>query len=196
MNLYFKPYPCCRWAHPAIDACIGIMREQGITWQEIEHVTVKTFKRATLLSKIEPKTADEAQYNIAYPVAASIVYGDFGIDRVMDGAFSDADVLGMMKRLSFEVDADLDAKFPEKRICRAEITLKNGEKFVSADCEPRGEAHEKIDTGWLVDKFYRITAPIISKEAADRTLGLILGNVETPVRKIVDTVNDGLFRKI
>ena len=189
MDLYFKPYPCCRWAHPAIDACISLMRERGITCEEIEHVTIKTFKRATLLSKIEPKTADEAQYNIAYPVAASLVYGGFGIDRVAEKSLRDKKTLAMMKRLSFEVDEALDAKFPAKRICRAEITLKNGKTYISGECEPRGEAHENIGIDWLSDKFRRITAPVLTKEAQNLAIELITKEEDMPIRELVDRIN-------
>ncbi len=195
-NLYFKPYPCCRWAHPAIDAVTETMRENNLGYDMIERVVIKTFKRATLLSKIEPKNADEAQYNIAYPVASAIVYGDFGIDRVMKDAFSDRAVLDMMKRLSFEVDEKIDSAFPKRRICRAEIYTKDGGVFVSADCEPRGEASENIDIPWLVDKFYRISAPVISREAAEAIVALISGDENISVRKIVDFTNEAVKEKV
>lgn len=189
MGLYFKPYPCCRWGHPAIDACVDTMKKNGITHADVERVVIKTFKRATLLSKIEPKTADEAQYNIAYPVASSIVYGDFGIDRVLNENLSDPTVLEMMKRLSFEVDEELDSKFPAKRICRAEIYTKDGKVYTSPNCEPRGEACENIGVDWLVEKFYRITKPVISRELQEKLVALITGDVNIPIRKIVDTAN-------
>ena len=189
MGLYFKPYPCCRWGHPAIDACVDTMKKNGIIHTDVERVVIKTFKRATLLSKIEPKTADEAQYNIAYPVASSIVYGDFGIDRVLNENLSDPTVLEMMKRLSFEVDEELDSKFPAKRICRAEIYTKDGKVYTSPNCEPRGEACENIGVDWLVEKFYRITKPVISRELQEKLVALITGDVNIPIRKIVDTAN-------
>ena len=189
MGLYFKPYPCCRWGHPAIDACVDTMKKNGITHTDVEKVIIKTFKRATLLSKIEPKTADEAQYNIAYPVASSIVYGDFGIDRVLNENLSDPTVLAMMKRLAFEVDEELDSKFPAKRICRAEIYTKDGKVYTSPNCEPRGEAYENIGVDWLVEKFYRITKPVISRELQEKLVSLITGDVNVPIRKIVDAAN-------
>lgn len=189
MELYFKPYPCCRWAHPAIDACAGLMKKHGISYKDVSRVTIKTFKRATMLSKIEPKTADEAQYNIAYPVAASIVYGDFGIDRVADDALSDEKTLSMMKKLYFEVDEALDAKFPKKRICRAEILTKDGKTYISDECEPRGEAHEGIGVDWLSDKFRRITAPVLKKEAQELAIELISRDEDMPIRELVDRIN-------
>ena len=195
MNLYFKPYPCCRWAHPAIDAVVEVMKENSISADMIDRIVIKTFERATLLSKIEPKTADEAQYNIAYPTAAAAVYGDFGIERVMIENLGDKRVLDMMKKLSFEVDEALDAEFPKKRICRAEIYTSDGKSYVSRNCEPRGEAHEKIDTGWLSDKFYRITSPVISRESQKELLSLILGDENVPVREIVDAANAAIIEK-
>ena len=195
LDLYFKPYPCCRWAHPAIDACLQLMNENSLSHKDIEKVVIKTFKRATMLSKIEPKTADEAQYNIAYPVAASLVRGGFGIEEVWEESLGDSEILSMMKRLSFEVDDKLDAQFPAKRFCRAEITVKDGKTYISEDCEPRGEAHEKISYSWLCDKFYRITSPVIERECQEKITQLVRED-KLSIRELVDFVNDKKYWKI
>jgi len=189
MDLYFKPYTCCRWAHPAIDACVGLMKENNITYNDIESATIKTFHRATLLSKIVPKTADEAQYNIAYPVAASLVYGDFGLAQVREENLGDPKVVEMMGKLRFEVDDKLDAQFPAKRICRAEIITKDGRKLISPECEPRGEAHENISVDWLCDKFRRITGPVLTSDCQERVLEMICSDKDIPVHTIVDEIN-------
>lgn len=192
MDLYFKPYPCCRWAHPAIDACIELIKKHNISTSEIKKVTIHTFRRATMLSKIVPQTADEAQYNIAYPVASAIIYGDFGFTQVLEENLNDTAVIDMMNRLEFKVDESLDARFPAERICRAEIETKDGKHFISSECEPRGEAKENIGIDWLSDKFYRITGPVLSKDAQDTLLELITQNGDLPIREIVDTTNKKL----
>ena len=195
MDLYFKPYPCCRWAHPAIDACITLMRDNDITADDIKSVTIHTFKRATLLSKIVPQTADEAQYNIAYPVASAIVYGDFGLTQVLEENLNNDKVIDMMRRLSFNVDDDLDARFPQERICRAEIITKDGKRYLSDECEPRGEAKENISVDWLCDKFNRITAPVLTSDGQEKLLRLITENDDLPIRTIVDTANQTEYYK-
>ena len=189
MDLYFKPYPCCRWAHPAIDACTGLMKEHCISYEDIASVTIHTFKRATMLSKIVPQTADEAQYNIAWPVAASLVYGDFGMEQVREDNLGEPRVVEMMEKLHFAVDEALDARFPAERICKAEIVTKDGRKFVSDECQPRGEAKENISVDWLCDKFRRITAPVMATEGQEALLALLTGEEDLPIRQIVDTAN-------
>jgi 2-methylcitrate dehydratase PrpD len=190
MNLYFKPYTCCRWGHPAIDSCLEVMRNKEISHKDIKQVTIYTFKRATMLSKIIPKTADEAQYNIAYPVAAAIVTGDFGFRQITAEAFENPEILSMMNKLSFKVDPKLDEQFPQRRICRAEIVTNNGDKYISSECEPRGEANENIGIDWISQKFKRITEPVIQEEFQDYILGLLKGNLDISVRSIVDEINN------
>ena len=189
MNLYFKPYTCCRWAHPAIDACIGLMQQHQLTAQDIAHVTIRTFHRATLLSKIVPKAVDEAQYNIAYPIAAALVYGDFGYAQVRQESLGDPKVVAMMEKLSFAVDEKFDAQFPARRICQAEIITADGRTFLSDECEPRGEACENIGLDWLIAKFRRIAGPVFTAEGQDAFLRLVTAEEDLPIRQIVDTVN-------
>ena len=88
-----------------------------------------------------------------------------------------------------EVDGELDEKFPARRICRAVIYTKDGRAYESPNCEPRGEACENIGVDWLIEKFYRITAPVISRELQEKLVSLITGDINVHVRKIVDTAN-------
>ena len=194
MSLYFKPYPCCRWAHPAIDACIQTMKENHILHSDIEKIVIHTFHRATLLSKIEPKSADDAQYNIAYPVATAIVHGDFSVAHITESSFADRAVLAMMKKLHFVTDEDIERAFPQKRICRAEIFTKNGQAFVSRDHEPDGEARDNIGIDWLTKKFHRIAGCALEETDRNIILSFILGNENASVRTLIDTTN-GLLLK-
>ena len=189
MNLYFKPYPCCRWAHPAIDAIKYLMSENKITSDNVERVEIETFERATMLSKIVPKTSDEAQYNIAYPVAATIVHGDFGMKEVSEEGLSDPKVIEMMGKLVFSCDDSLTKQFPAKRICRAIMTLKDGRVLRSPDFEPTGEAKDGVDFEWLKDKFYRITAPVIDKSCQDYIVNALRDEKPIRVRTLIDELN-------
>ena len=195
MQLYFKPYTCCRWAHPVIDACIGLLERHSLQPEQIAHVTVKTFHRATLLSKIVPKTVDEAQYNIAYPVAAALIYKDFGYAQVRQESLGDPKVVSMMEKLSFETDPKLDAQFPARRICRVQIETTDGRTFLSEECEPRGEASENIGFDWLADKFRRITEAVLESEAQEKLIAQIAAEEDMPLRAIIDSVNLPAYRK-
>ena len=195
MNLYFKPYTCCRWGHPAIDACIEVLDKYNLNYTDIKKVTIRTFHRATLLSKIVPKAVDEAQYNIAYPVAASLIYKDFGFAQVRKEALGDPKVVEMMDKLFFETDEEFDKQFPARRICKAVIETSDGKIYESSECEPRGEAKENIGFDWLADKFRRITGPVFTSEGQETLLKMIADDDDLSIRQIVDTANKQDFWK-
>jgi len=192
MKLYFKPYTCCRWAHPAIDSCLGVMRNEGISYNEIKEVIIYTFKRATMLSKIIPKTADEAQYNIAYPVAAAVVTGDFGFEQITPEAFENPEIISMMNKLQFQVDPIIDEQFPQRRICRAEIITNDNQKFISTECEPRGEAYENIGVEWVSEKFKRITNPLLTLDFQNYILEIMHKELDYSVVRLVDEINNNI----
>lgn len=189
MNLYFKPYTCCRWAHQPIRACIDLMGEQHISYADVEHVTVHTFDSAARLSKIVPRDTDEAQYNIAYPVAAAIVNGDLGFNQVCNAALGDPRVLEMMGRLSFEMDPEMDRQFPAKRLAWVEMETKDGTVWKTPVYAADGEAGDHVDMAWITKKFRRITAPFLSPEGQEAVLSLLTGDLDQPLPQVVDEVN-------
>lgn len=190
LNLYFKPYTCCRWAHQPIQASIDLMREKGITARDIESVTVHTYQAAARLSKIVPHETDEAQYNIAYPVAAALVYGDVGYPQVCEQALGDQRVLDMMQRLAFTVDPAVEAQFPAKRLAWVEITCKDGRRCQSPTCAAPGEREDQVDEAWIRKKFTRITKPFLKPDEQERLMELFLEEpLELPIRTVVEEVN-------
>ena len=191
MALYFKPYPCCRWAHPAIDACLWLLNEYGISSEDISKVNVETFYKATQLSKGIPASADEAQYNIAYPVAAAIVNKGFSIQQVEQT--DNKAVHQMMEKLSFVCDDQLDALFPAQRLCRVAMELKDGRHVVSPVFEPSGEAKENVGYDRLAAKFRRITAGMLTTEEQESVIELLRGDRWT-VRTLVDLLNTYLLK--
>lgn len=192
-ELYFKPFTCCRWAHQPVKACIDLMRENKINSSWIKHVTVHTFDSAAKLSKAVPHNTDEAQYNIAFPVAAAMVHGDVGFDQIRDEAIDDPVVIDMMERLSFVVDSDMEKEFPEKRLAWVEMELVDGRVLKSAVYEAPGENSDpELNFEWIKKKFCRVTAPIIDYDGQKEILSILSSYSETPMREIMDRVNQYL----
>ena len=194
MNLYFKPYTCCRWAHQPIQASIELMKSNGITPQDIDHVVVHTFNSAARLSKIVPADTDEAQYNIAYPVATAIVNGNVGYPQICNKALNDSAVLEMMKKLSFGVDPEMDKQFPEKRLAWVEFFLKDDRSIRSRVYAANGEATDHVNLAWMFEKFARITAPFLKECDQKAVLDLLMGSLDQKVSDIVNGVNAALER--
>lgn len=189
MNLYFKPYTCCRWAHQPISACIDLKKKYGFRPEDIEHVYVHTFDSAAQLSKRIPTTTDEAQYNIAWPVASALVFGDVGIDQVIESALGNQEVLNMMDRLTFDIDLEMEAQFPAKRLAWVEVRLKNQDILKSEVYTAPGEHTDQVDLKWIANKFRLRTAPVLEAEKQEILLYLLENSLELSMCQIVETTN-------
>jgi 2-methylcitrate dehydratase PrpD len=75
LNLYVKPYAACRWGQPAAAGALSIIRKNRIDPDRIESIRVRTFAEAARLPQVHPKTTEDAQYSLAFPVAAVILDG-------------------------------------------------------------------------------------------------------------------------
>ena len=122
------------------------------------------------------------------------MHGDCSIAEIHETRIPDPEVVEMMQRLTFREEPAFTAQFPAHRYCRAVIHTRDGRMLVSPECEPRGEAAEKIGIPWLSDKFRRITAPIFTREGQERILAMITGAEDLPVREIVREMNRPEYR--
>ena len=67
LEQYFKAYPVCRWAQPAVEAAIDLQRQFDLRPAAIVGITVASFEAAVRLVCRAPATTEEAQYQPAVP---------------------------------------------------------------------------------------------------------------------------------
>jgi 2-methylcitrate dehydratase PrpD len=137
-ELYIKKYPCCRWSQGAIAAVRSACAGRAIGAEAIERVVIRTFAAAGGLAKVVPASTEEAQYNLIWPVACILVRGGFGVSDVL-GPFADPDVEAVFSRTEIEVDPELTAAFPDRRLTAVEITLRDGRRLGAGPLEAAGE---------------------------------------------------------
>lgn len=66
-------------------------------------------------------------------------------------------------KVKFHHDEEYDKVFPAKRLSRAEITLKSGEKFKSRAYEPDGDCNEKVSINDIEKRYLKLTDVIQKK---------------------------------
>ena len=197
LDLYFKPYTCCRWAHQPIRAIVDLKKEYCFKWTDVKLLKIKTFKSATLLSKKTPTDTEEAQYNIAYPLACAVVHGDVGYMQIREEALKDLDVLNTMQRIQFEICDKYEAQFPQKRLASVEIELTNGHILKSGVYEAPGEPDDpELGLDWIINKFRRITAPMLDKKGQKMVIDAFTKNQNRTVRDFVHQLNNSLIKDI
>jgi len=174
LNLYFKPYAACRWAHPAVAGCLQLVRKNRLKPADLAKVKVRTFAAAAALTRRPPTNTEEAQYNLAFPVAAALIDGAVGPAQVLPPRIFDRDILDLAGRLEVEVAQEFEDRFPGKAIAAVEITTHDGKHYESGAVEARWEPPDILpDDNDLKEKFIWLAAPVLGQQRAAELLQLI-----------------------
>lgn len=163
---YIKPYPICRWAHAAIDGAAKIMSASKFSHDEIAEIRIGTFQNATELYSGMPTTSSEAQYSLAYAVAAMIVFGKVGVDEISGEALQDRRIEQLVSSTSLHVVDRHEARFPDGRWSDVEIALKNGQILSSGDINAFGGPDDPFSNAQIAEKFMEFAAPSIGEKRA------------------------------
>ena len=174
MNLYFKPYCACRWAQPGVDGALKIMAENSLNPEDIKQIKVFTFQESAALSTNYPQNTEEAQYNIAFPIAAALLDGEVGPAQVLAPKIFEKDILQMMDKIQITAQDRFQKKFPAKAESEVEIMTTKKAVFSSGVMSARWDTHSTLPTDLeLKNKFLWLVSPVIGKTKAESLVSLI-----------------------
>lgn len=185
LNLYFKPYPCCRWAQPALDGLLKIFSEREIFSDEIDRIKIKTFSEAANLYRGIPKTIEEAEYHLLYPVTIAAIYREFTPKYLSEKFFKENRVIKLMKKVEVIEDPKLQKEFPRKCLSEVEIVTNKGDIFSSGVIGARGDYDNPMSEIELEEKFRRMTKEILGKREMEALIKLIKNFEKHNVEELV-----------
>lgn len=161
LEQYFKPYPVCRWAHPAIRATLDVISAERVSSSAIDHIRVRTFEAASRLSSRRPATTEEAQYSLPFPVAAAASHGDVPAAVIADPASAGAETRRLSASMVISTVPDYDHAFPEQRLADTTIVLRNGTVFHSGTTSALGGPENPMTLAEVTAKCRQLTEPVI-----------------------------------
>lgn len=180
LDLYFKPYAACRWAQPAIAGALKVVREQEINPASIAVIRVRTFAAAKALSCAHPRDTEEAQYNLAFPVAAALLDGAVGPKQVLPPRLFDPDLGCLMDKVRVQVADEYEQAFPQKTFADVTVKTTDGREFHSGPMEPLWEPPGTLPTDADLDeKFRNLVTPVLGEAQTDRLLQTVR-NLDQP----------------
>jgi 2-methylcitrate dehydratase PrpD len=175
LEQYFKPYPVCRWAQPAMEAALALKREHRIDSETIAQVRIDSFAEAIALGSQcrHPATTDEAQYSLTYPVAAALVHGTVGASELDGAALHDPRVRRVVDAMQLREDPAFSRRFPAERFARVRITLRDGRELTSTPAVARGSAENPLGDDEIARKYRALAEPVLGAARTARIATMI-----------------------
>ncbi|MBK9080939.1 MAG: MmgE/PrpD family protein [Rhizobiales bacterium] len=158
LEAYFKPWPVCRWAQPAIEAVALLMREHRLEADDIARVQISTFAEGVRLGAAPPTSTEAAQYALGFPLAAMLARGSIGVAEMSDSGLGDPRIADFLARIDLVEDAGLSAEFPASRRAAARVHLKSGAVLQSPPMTARGDPEQPLSDADIVAKFRELAS--------------------------------------
>lgn len=162
---YIKLYPVCRWAQPAVEAVLALVRLHGITPGLVVGIDVETFHEAKCLAVV-PNNTEQAQYSLPFPVAAAIVRGTVGVAEVSEDGLNDPEIMHLARMVKVSDTDAYNAAFPARRFAKVHIMLSDGRKVSSETTEAQGDPENRLDDSIIAQKFDRLVVPMMGANYA------------------------------
>lgn len=112
-DLAYKPYPCCRMNHCAIDAALQLRSQPGFDWTKVTEVRafINSQGNQAVGQHREANTVVQAQFSIRYNIACALVNGSVGLSDFTSEALQRAKVRSVADRVTPIVAQDLEERF-------------------------------------------------------------------------------------
>jgi 2-methylcitrate dehydratase PrpD len=177
MRLAVKPYPSCRYSHAAIDGLVALMKEHGLSAEEVEEVEIGLPETGWKIiggpeDKTNPQSVVDGQFSMPFCAAVALREGGLTWDDYKKH-LSDEATRALTKKVRAVVDARAEAEFPANMAGLARVKTAKGE-FETFVAVPKGEPSNFLADSEFRAKFDGLCAPYLGEQGAHRLADSLL----------------------
>ncbi len=175
LSTYFKPYCSCRYVHYAIECTAKILAEHPLAPEEVAAVCVRTHRNAKQGSDIpEFLTPLHARTSIQHGIACLLVNRRAGLSEYTPEAISAPPIRALARKITIELDPELQKSYPDPRPMIVEITTVAGDTFSARVDYALGDPHNPMSDDQLRAKFADITRGILTPDHTAQVMELAM----------------------
>lgn len=155
-NMY-KPYACGLVVHAAIDGCIELTNEHGLTADDIERVDLTVSPLVLeLTGKRRPRSGLEGKFSVYHAAAVGIIHGAAGEAQFSDAVVLDPRVIALRERVFATQDSAIG-----RTEARVSIRLRNGKRLERHIAHSLGTLERPMSDADLEAKFRGLVTGVL-----------------------------------
>ena len=164
---YFKPYPTCRFTHPALDALGGILLENKISPEDVAKVSVSSFKAAVHTASKPPANVEAMRFSVPYLIAARLIRGRIDLRTLDHDIVHDPQVIELAGRVQMSLSHEYEQMRPGRNPTKVTLHLRDGHELTREVMDCLGDPLKPMTQEALVRKFLDLAIPVLGKNKAE-----------------------------
>jgi len=200
-GIMWKEYSCCGYSHPAINALKTLTDVTPVPIDRVERIVLEVYSYAAELGARLPETTEEAQFNLAWPVACFLAYGEVAPEHVLEPHLGNDAVRALANKVEIVVSDEFtrlyaldEARDPEgMEVADVTVELDDGRVLTS------GVQRSPVYGDWPRDKmeakFRALARGFVGDDATERLIDMVWRFDELDdVRELTSVVRGALIR--
>ena len=171
---YFKPYPTCRFTHPALEALKSILKKHPVKAQDVDTIKVTSFKAAVHVGESTPANVEAMRFSVPYLTAAMLLKGQIDLATLNDNILDDTRLADLAGKVELVYSSEYEKLRPEKNPAMATIRLKDGRVFSHEIMNCLGDPSNPIPSKDVCDKFIFLAEPTIGKRRSEEFMKRVM----------------------
>lgn len=165
LEVYFKIYPVCRHLHSSIDALLNITNEEKIRPEEIQKITVDTYKIAAEHDNYQPTNTESLKQSLPISMAVALINEYHELNNLVEWKYPPKnkdltdEIFHLSQKVSIKIDEDFENHYPTSRSSKVSIFTDKGlyEKIVEL---PYGEPENPLEKEGIKWKFRNLNPKV------------------------------------
>lgn len=170
---YIKVHGGCRGNHAPVDVVLALVKEHALDVADIEDVRVRVDSVTNAANVSEPVNGEQAQFSVAFAVAAALLKGNASVFQYTDANVADPRMRALISHIRVEVDAELDLGYPDKRASSVSIGMRDGSRHEGYISNARGEPETPLSQDEIEAKFLNLARGTL-RDRGERVRDLVL----------------------
>ncbi|MBN1213094.1 MAG: MmgE/PrpD family protein [candidate division Zixibacteria bacterium] len=172
-----KAFPTEALTHTHITTTLKVVKENDISYDKIDQVTVTTIARACDIlfdpHKYQPESRETADHSLPYCIAAALVDHQVTTNSFSDEKLKDPRIWEVINKIKGKASKEFEAMFPAKQPSKVEVKTTDGKKFEAYLEYPKGDPREPMSEEDLQAKFNALSDGLLSKERQNKIKKLV-----------------------
>ena len=154
----YKWHASCRHSHPAADALASLIARERLSHDQLASVTARVHQGALdVLGQVtRPTSIHQAKFSMGTVLALVAIHGGAGLGEFEQHALGDPRVGEFRERVRMELDPEVDAEYPRRRIGKVDVRTTDGRAFSARVDTPKGDPGNALTRDELLEKAVRL----------------------------------------
>ena len=168
LDCSMKAFPTEALTHTHLSATLEVVRENNITHDMIDEVTITTIARACDIlfdpHKYRPESRETADHSLPYCVAAALVDHQVTTSSFSDEKLKDKRIWDVIDKIKGEASEEFEAMFPAKQPSKVVVRTTDGKEYSKYLEYPKGDPREPMTMDDLTAKFNALSEGLLAPE--------------------------------